>query len=69
MKKENRRFCCLWFRAKNIDQSCTSLWKLFDRKLIFLLKEGIHIANLKKQKKYMSSYYFLFYIYIQYEFM
>ena len=30
------------------------------------MKEGIHIVNLKKQKKYMSPYYFLFYI--QYEF-
>jgi len=26
------------------------------------MKEGIHIVNLKKQKKYMSPYYFLFYI-------
>ena len=32
------------------------------------MNKGIHIVNLKKQKKeYMSPHYFLFYI--QYEFM
>jgi len=31
------------------------------------MKKGIHIMNPKKQKKYMSPYYFLFYI--QYAFM
>ena len=32
------------------------------------MKKGIHIVNLKKAKqKYMSPYYFLFYM--QYEFM
>ena len=29
------------------------------------MKKDIHIVNLKKQKKYISAYYFL--IYIQYE--
>ena len=33
----------------------------------FLMKKGIHFVYLKKQKKYMSPFYFLFYI--QYEFM
>jgi len=31
------------------------------------MKKGIHIMNPTKQKKYMSPYFFLFYI--QYEFM
>ena len=31
------------------------------------MKKGTDIVYLKEQKKYMSSYYFLFYI--QYEFM
>jgi len=31
------------------------------------MKKDIHIVNLNKQNKYMSQYYFLFYI--QYEFM
>jgi len=39
---------------------------LIDR-CCFLMKKGIPIMNLKKKKKYMSPYYFLFYI--QYEFM
>jgi len=31
------------------------------------MKKGIHIMNPKKQTKYMSPYFFLFYI--RYEFM
>jgi len=41
---------------------------MFGRKLIvFLIKKGMRIINPKKQKKYMSPYYFLFFI--KYEFM
>jgi len=31
------------------------------------MRKGKHIVNLKKQKSYMSPYYFLFYI--EYEFI
>ena len=66
MKKESTVLLsnCSWFRAKNIDQRCTSskFWrkKLFDRKLIFFKEERYTYCLLKKQKRCMSSYYFLF---------
>jgi len=44
------------------------LKEMFDSQFdFFLMKKGIHIMNKKKQKKYISLYYFLFYI--QYEFI
>ena len=57
---------CSWFRAKTINQRCTSYnlkRKLFDRKLIFfLMKKGIHIMNPKKQNKvYVAVLLFILY--------
>ena len=56
---------CSWFRAKNIDQYCTSYrFKKKNPKKIdfFLLKKGKHIVYLKKQKKWyvITPFYSIF---------
>ena len=57
---------CSWFRAKNIDQSCTSykFWKnIFDRKLIFFLRRKVYISLIwkKRQNKYVTLLIFILY--------
>ena len=64
-------FCCLCvrdFELKILIEGVhlTNKIKMFDS-CCFFRKKGIHINESKKAKKYMSPYYFLFYI--QYKFM
>ena len=57
---------CSWFRTNNIDQRCTSntFWKktCLIKVDFFLLKKGIHVVYLKKQKEvYVTVLLFILY--------
>jgi len=61
-EKKNRLFCCASVRDFE-PKILIKLKKTVGQKVYFLLrKKCIHIMNPKSSKKYMSPYYFWFYI-------